>query len=169
MADELIADLPLPEAAGRKGWRRVIREYALAYYHQLLGKRDAGRILATRFGVAPNFLSHAELLGEHLLRAGFSTKDAANAIYTIVVYIQGFVCHQQAPAAVPAGPNVRLLSLSPAEFPAMATLVGALTKPDAERRFTFGLDRLLDGLEMMNAQKSHQTRRRSSFGYGAEE
>lgn len=165
MADELLADLPLPRPSSRKGWRRAIREHALGYYHYLLGRRDAARIIARRFGVAPNFLPHVELLGEHLLGAGFSTRDAANAIYAIVVYVQGFACHQSfaevaepdreagagapAGAATSAGARVRLLSMSPAQFPATAALIDSLAKPDPERQFAFGLDRLLDGLETM--------------------
>lgn len=168
MADELLAELALPRPSPRAGWRRVVRDYALGYYDYLLSKPDSSRIIARAFPSSAGFLPHGELLGEHLLRAGFSARDAASAIYTIIVYVHGFAAAHQTPgvsepgeAAVAPAARVRLLSLSPAEFPAMAAITGWLARPDAGNRVEFGLDRLLDGLELMNSQKaSRRTGRR---------
>lgn len=161
MADELLAELRLPRPSPRSGWRRVVRDYALGYYGYLVTRRDSSKIIARAFPSAPSFLPHGELLGEQLLRAGFSARDAAGAIDTIIVYVHGFVTAHQTSgetepdeAQVTPAARVRLLSLSPADFPAMAAIAGWLARPDIRNRVEFGLDRLLDGLELLNSQKT---------------
>ena len=43
--------------------------------------------------------------------------------------------------------RVQFESLPPEEYPSMVKLAGHLTKADADERFGFGLEVLLDGLE----------------------
>lgn len=157
MADALLADFQLPPIPDGTNWRAALAELANAYHRFLLGRRDAGRIIAGRFASGPHFIGYVEVFAALLRRSGLPDADAAYALYALVVYIQGFVLHQTSPlsgdsAAGAAASDVlaqirdRLLALSADEYPATTALAEPLTRPDIEQRFKYGLELLLDGI-----------------------
>ncbi|HEX4063177.1 MAG TPA: TetR/AcrR family transcriptional regulator C-terminal domain-containing protein [Streptosporangiaceae bacterium] len=164
MAEELFAILELPSLPAGGDWRTGLRDLATAYYQFLLSHRDAARIVAGRFALGIHFLHHLETFADLLKHGGFSDTDTAYALYAVIVYIQGFVLHQTSPLSgdsangtantdVLAGIRSQLMELPPDRFPATMALAESLTRPDIRRRFTFGLDLLLDGLDALSARR----------------
>lgn len=157
VAEELFTELELPDLPADTDWRTGLRAVSTAYYQFLLDHRDAARIVAGRFALGTNFFGHLETFAGLLRRGEFSDNDTAYALYSIIVYIQGFVLHQRAPltgesvvgvpdADVLAQIRNRLTELPADRFPTTTALAESLTRPDIERRFSFGLDLLIDGL-----------------------
>jgi TetR/AcrR family tetracycline transcriptional repressor len=157
MADALLADFQLPQLPDNAGWRAALGEMVYAYYRFLLNHRDSGRIIAGRFAPGPHFVEHVEAFAAQLRRSGLPDRDAAYALYAVVVYVQGFVLHQTSPLSgdsaagavdrdVLAQIRDQLLALPVDRYPATTALAEPLTRPDIEQRFVFGFELLLDGI-----------------------
>ncbi|MGW2224163.1 TetR/AcrR family transcriptional regulator [Streptomyces formicae] len=158
LADALLAELRLDAHIRTDGdWRTELRDMMLEYRAYLLSKRDSGRVLAGRLQLGPHFLRHAEVILGAVRRAGFDDQDTADSLYSLTQYVQGFVLHETSPlsADVARGADPkkfleeareRLAGLSPEEYPNVVAVGARLARPDIEARFTYGLDRLLDGL-----------------------
>ncbi|WP_406194775.1 TetR/AcrR family transcriptional regulator C-terminal domain-containing protein [Kitasatospora sp. NBC_01560] len=158
LTDAIMADAEPPPREG--DWRSQFREYGLRHRSQLLGKRDAAKVVAGRLTPGPHLLSLMEDQLDRLCEAGFSAADAALATHLLGTYVQGFVLQEQAPlsaaeamgatrreAALAAGDRLR--ALAPETFPNLVALAGELTDPSMETRFEFGLDRILDGMAVL--------------------
>ncbi len=163
VAEELFAELELPALPADADWRAGLLLLATAYYQFLLDHRDAARIVAGRFALGAHFVRHLETFAAVLSHGGFTPNDAAYALYAIIVYVQGFVLHQRSPltgesvAGVPAADVLaqireRLMELPADEFPVTTALAEPLTRPDIKRRFSFGLDLIIDGLVVLSGK-----------------
>ncbi|GIG61581.1 TetR family transcriptional regulator [Longispora fulva] len=155
LTDGLMADAQAPPRRG--DWRAQFRDYFTAYRRHLLGRRDAAKVMAGRFGLGPHMLRFTEDQLSRLREAGFSDADATMATYLLGTYVQGFVLQEQTPltAAETAGVGRREVATAIAEhlralpaetFPHLVRLAGDLTGPTMDERFAFGLERILDGL-----------------------
>jgi TetR/AcrR family tetracycline transcriptional repressor len=154
LADALLADAPAPPRT--EDWRADLRSGTLAMFRHLAPKRDAGRLLIGRFLAGPNALRWMEQGLGPFLRAGLSPRAAAFASHAVHVYTVGFIAFQGSPlsaeetapgsrADVLAGRR-RLFASLPAEtYPNLRGLAEALTIPEPEERFLFGLDALIGG------------------------
>lgn len=155
LTDELMADAEAPPREG--DWREQLREYCVRYRRHLLGKRDAAKVVAGRLAPGPHLLRLMEDQLGRLREAGFSDADAAMISYLTGAFVQGFVLQEQGPisaseamgasrheAARAVGEQLRRLPQD--AFPSLVALAGDLTDPSMEARFSFGLERLLDGL-----------------------
>lgn len=155
LTDELMADAEAPPREG--DWREQLREYCVRYRRHLLGKRDAAKVVAGRLAPGPHLLRLMEDQLGRLREAGFSDADAAMISYLLGAFVQGFVLQEQGPvsaseamgasrreAATAAGEQLRRLPQD--SFPSLVALADDLTDPSMEDRFSFGLERLLDGL-----------------------
>ncbi|MER8182250.1 TetR/AcrR family transcriptional regulator C-terminal domain-containing protein [Kitasatospora sp. NPDC094015] len=158
LSDAQMADAVPPPREGP--WREQLRSFGELHRQYLLGKRDAAKVAAGRLAPGPHIL---RLMEDHLGRlraAGFSPADAALANHLLGVYVQGFVLQEQAPlsaaeamgagrlaAATAVGDQLR--ALPPAQFPHLVALAGEITEPTMDQRFSFGLERLLDGLAVL--------------------
>lgn len=161
LTDELMADAQAPPREG--DWREQVREYCVRYRRHLLGKRDAAKVVAGRLAPGPHLLRLMEDQLGRLREAGFSDADAAMINYLLGAFVQGFVLQEQGPlsaseamgagrreVATAAGEELRRL---PREtFPNLVALAGDLTEPSMEDRFSFALERLLDGLSVLREQ-----------------
>ncbi|MFD0121231.1 TetR/AcrR family transcriptional regulator [Streptomyces virginiae] len=161
LTDELMADAEAPPREG--DWREQLREYCVRYRRHLLGKRDAAKVVAGRFAPGPHLLRLMEDQLGRLREAGFSDADAAMISYLLGAFVQGFVLQEQGPvsaseamgasrreAATAAGEQLRRLPQD--SFPSLVALADDLTDPSMEDRFSFGLERLLDGLSTLLEQ-----------------
>lgn len=166
LADALLRELRLDvHLYTEGGWTEEIRAMMYEYRKYLLSKRDSGQVLAGRLQLGPNFLRHAEVILGVLRRAGFSEKDTADSLYSLTQYVQGFVLHETSPlsADVARGADPvhfleeardRLSTLPPDEYPNVVAVGERLARKDIEERFNFGLERLLDGLQVRLAAQS---------------
>ncbi|MFB6485073.1 TetR/AcrR family transcriptional regulator [Streptomyces virginiae] len=161
LTDELMADAEAPPREG--DWREQLREYCVRYRRHLLGKRDAAKVVAGRLAPGPHLLRLMEDQLGRLREAGFSDADAAMISYLLGAFVQGFVLQEQGPvsaseamgasrreAATAAGEQLRRLPQD--SFPSLVALADDLTDPSMEDRFSFGLERLLDGLSTLLEQ-----------------
>ncbi|MFE2283820.1 TetR/AcrR family transcriptional regulator [Streptomyces sp. NPDC059443] len=163
LTDELMADAEAPPREG--DWREQLREYCVRYRRHLLGKRDAAKVVAGRLAPGPHLLRLMEDQLGRLREAGFSDADAAMISYVTGAFVQGFVLQEQGPvsaseamgasrqeAAGAVGEQLRRLPQD--SFPSLVALADDLTGPSMEARFSFGLERLLDGLSTLLVQGS---------------
>jgi TetR/AcrR family transcriptional regulator, tetracycline repressor protein len=158
LADALLADLDLSGAIRPEGdWLDHLAEIAIAVRRHLLTKRDWARVLAGRFVAGPHFLRHLDTMLDVALKGGLSERDAAYAVFTLLIYVQGFVLNETMPlsAAVQQGVQPRdfldhlqeaLAALPPDQYPRVVALAGVLTGPSLDARFEFGLQRILTGI-----------------------
>jgi TetR/AcrR family tetracycline transcriptional repressor len=155
LADELMAGAA--EVAPTDDWRADLRDGSLRLFHQLMARRDAGRVLAGRLVAGPHMLKWMEAALGPFRRAGLSDRDAAFASHAVHVYIVGFVIFQgsdlsaQPRAGASRGAileEIRGLfaDLPAAEFPNVTALAQDLTLPDRDGRFLFGVDCLIAGI-----------------------
>ncbi|MFB6825459.1 TetR/AcrR family transcriptional regulator [Streptomyces virginiae] len=163
LTDELMADAEAPPREG--DWRAQLREYCVRYRRHLLGKRDAAKVVAGRLAPGPYLLRLMEDQLGRLREAGFSDADAAMISYLLGAFVQGFVLQEQGPvsaseamgagrreAVTAAGEQLRRLPQD--SFPHLVALADDLTDPSMEDRFSFGLERLLDGLSTLLEQEA---------------
>lgn len=163
LTDELMADAEAPPREG--DWREQLREYCVRYRRHLLGKRDAAKVVAGRLAPGPYLLRLMEDQLGRLRQAGFSDADAAMISYLLGAFVQGFVLQEQGPisaseamgasrreAATAVGEQLRRLPQD--SYPSLVALADNLIDPSMEARFSFGLERLLDGLSILLEQSS---------------
>ncbi|MFJ1702890.1 TetR/AcrR family transcriptional regulator C-terminal domain-containing protein [Kitasatospora sp. NPDC088346] len=155
LSDALMADAEPPPREGP--WRDQLRAYGELHRQHLLGKRDAAKVAAGRLAPGPHILRLMEDQLGRLREAGFADADAALINHLLGVYVQGFVLQEQTPLsaseAMGAGRREvadaigdRFRRLPGADFPNLVALADDLTGPTMDDRFTFGLERLLDGV-----------------------
>ena len=157
LADEICAGVrePNPDLPWREKLETLVRENRRV----LLGHRDAARILAGTVPSGPNRLRLAETMLGTLLGAGFSGRDAVRAAFLLTDYATHFVAeesrfvnageaHESSESGDLAQVRRQFEALPEDKYPIAVALAGHLTDlDDAEGRFEFGLEALLDGLE----------------------
>lgn len=161
LADAAVAGMDLSVVPG--DWREQVRVLAHRYRALLTSRRDVPRLVAGRFVVG----RHASATMEHTLgvfrAAGFSPGGAAAAMYLIsVTYVQGFVLQEMnpmravealggTPADAMAVVSAELAELPPEAFPHLAEASSYLTTMNLDERFDWGLECILDGLQLQLA------------------
>jgi TetR/AcrR family tetracycline transcriptional repressor len=160
LAEAICARTHLPEST--LPWRQQIEALAHEYRRALLARRDGARVLASVFPSGTNRLRLIELVLRNLLNAGFSRRDAAYAGFMLNDFVTMFVMEETRPIEQPAngqeGPPTTaqewVEGLSPGEYPSVRALADHLMDNNAQERFVFGLEVLLDGLERRLIGKS---------------
>ncbi|WP_439679598.1 TetR/AcrR family transcriptional regulator [Embleya sp. MST-111070] len=138
-------------------WRLDLRELAWAFRKFLKFNRDSVRVLMGRFPSGPGMATVMEHQLAVLDEAGFDRQDAAYITYGLSLLVSGFVYSEQRPitaavaAGVPIGEAVSAIGDTIAAFPAdtyphLVAAARELTGPHIDERFTFVLERFLDGL-----------------------
>jgi len=156
VADEIGAGVREPDLS--LAWRERLEALAWENRRVLLSHRDAVRILAGATPTGSNRLRLAEITLRALLEAGLAHQEAAHASLLLTDYATGFVSEEVMLANAARKRGMRLEealaevrgqfeSLPVEEYPSMVMLAGQLTNADADERFRFGLEVLLDGLE----------------------
>jgi TetR/AcrR family tetracycline transcriptional repressor len=156
LADEICAGVREPDPD--LPWREKVETLVRENRRVLLLHRDAARILAGTVPAGPNRLRLAETMLGTLLGAGFSRRDAVRAAFLLTDYATHFVVEETRLAGVGTANDTgkqekrvevrRSFEILPEdEYPNIVALAGYLTDPNANGRFEFGLEALLDGLE----------------------
>ncbi len=163
LADAVIADADFSAPDGP--WREQVRILAHRYRDHLRSHRDAARVVAGRFVIGPNSGRAMEQSLAIFRSAGFSPANAAAALYLVsVVYVQGFALQEAVPMraveATGGTPSdamdvvaAELAALPPAQFPSLVESTGYLVSLNLDDRFAWGLECVLDGLEIRLAQQ----------------
>lgn len=152
LAEAICAPMRAPDPG--LGWREQLAWMAHQGRRTLQAHRDAARVLAASGPPSgPNRLRLVETLFATLLRAGFSPGEAAyagflaNDYVTLFVIEEGNLAAQEQELGSEAARNW-LAALPPDEYPSVLAVADHLASADADERFQFGLDVLLDGLEV---------------------
>jgi AcrR family transcriptional regulator len=157
----LVADAVLEETRALHpldgmGWRQVITELAHAMRAALTAHANVAPVFATAVPVGPNSLRGRDLTLGILRERGFDETLAAD-VYTALAH-QVLASVLQEPmndfraGGLGASKNLTLRdfyrSLPPGQYPNLVALADELTSRTAAEEFEFGLECLLDGVEM---------------------
>jgi AcrR family transcriptional regulator len=157
--DKIFGELRVPaEALDGLSWREAAMVAAEAFY-EILGRHpNALPLLLAQVPVGPNGLVNRERTIALLLGYGFSVGLAARAYTALGHYVIGFAIQQHGPGAARPedAPQLRdyYRSLDPAVFPATTAAAEDLTGVPLREEFQFGLNLLLDGLELARRAES---------------
>lgn len=156
MAERMLRPLaePLPEpdgaADGAADWAARLTALAHTMRRALLARRDGARVFGGTHTTGPHTLAFAETALGALREAGFRDEDAARAFLTLVNYVLGHTLEEQAAlsdAPEDTGAVGRLRdATTPGAHPHLTAALPALTSPDFDTHFAFGLHVLVEGL-----------------------
>ena len=113
--------------------------------------------MAGRIAPGPNLLYVLDAMLGWLRSAGFSDADAVYATRTVATYVQGFVLQEQLPMSAleahGASPQEAAAAVAEVfrsapvdQYPNVAALADLVVGRGMDEQFSFGVDRLIDGL-----------------------
>lgn len=154
MVDWVIQQIELPEHV--LGWRDAMQQRAVSA-HRVLGRhRWAPPLLDSRTSSGPARLGYFDWVLGQLIDAGFSIDEAARAFSVLDSYVYGFGIQQANFASdgevSPEEMAQAILGAIPEErYPYLHRMAMHATRHgyDAEADFEFGLETILDGLQVM--------------------
>jgi TetR/AcrR family tetracycline transcriptional repressor len=149
-ADAIVGEVVSPDPS--LAWRERLVAIAHGYRAVLLEHRDAARVLAATPPIGPRRLQLMDEVLGILRETGLPDEAVADAGWVFNSYVTGFVLDETLPRSQPVDETARQVatwftSLPQDRFPHIVALAPALLDGDTSRRFTFGLEALLDGLE----------------------
>jgi AcrR family transcriptional regulator len=154
MVDIVFGEVGLPP--GDVDWKTAMRRRAVSARHVLSRHRWAIGLMESRTSPGPATLRHHDAVIGCLRGAGFSVEMAAHAFSLLDSYIYGFALQE---ASLPFDTaeqtaevtEMILSSMRPEEYPHLTELaVEHVLQPGYSygNEFEFGLDLILDGLEL---------------------
>jgi AcrR family transcriptional regulator len=164
--DALMAEVELP--APGTNWRTSMRTVSLNFRAVLLRHRNVAVLRGTRLAIGPNTLRMMEFVCSRLLEAGFSETDAAAAGATVINYTVGCVLAEVLPTAeieasgytweqFATEMSARVAALPLDRYPVMRRMLPMLLGHHSSQPFEYGLDALLDGLEVRRSTPTKPT------------
>jgi TetR/AcrR family tetracycline transcriptional repressor len=150
VADAIVGEVASPDQSLL--WRERLAAIAHGYRAVLLAHRDAARVLAATPPVGPHRLQLMDEVLGILRETGLSDEGVADAGWVFNSYVTGFALDETMPQSASADQTARQVatwftSLPADRFPNIVAVANPLLDGDTSRRFTFGLEALLDGLE----------------------
>jgi AcrR family transcriptional regulator len=139
------------------GWRERLTRLAHSLRAALDAHRGLAGLLKTRDPMGENSMRMLDAWASALLDAGLSGADAGHAWFTLVHYVIGFEAtyaldghnvRRAFDADALAAVHAQFATLDPAQYPGAVALGRHIWNPAAQERFDYGLDLLLDGLQL---------------------
>ena len=163
MVDLVFGEIDLPSDA--VDWRTAMRARAVSARRALTRHRWAIGLMESRASPGPATLRHHDRVIGTLRAAGFSIELTAHAFSVLDAYIYGFALQEASLPFETADETVELAEtilaqMRPDEFPHLTELaVEHVLQPgyDFGEEFQFGLDLILDGLELARAGETRPT------------
>ena len=160
MADALLAEMVLPSGDGPSGdglsWDAWLHAVATEFRRVLKSRRDGARVYAGTFPPMDNVLRISDRIVAKLRAAGADERTAVHALFTLQYFVLGFTIEEQAALPPPGGGEggvdlqgvaQRITAEQAASYPDGAAAAVLMASDDADARFSFGLDRLIEGLK----------------------
>ena len=158
--DALMSEVELPP--DDLEWQSSMRIVSLNFRAVLLRHPGAAVLRGTRLAIGPNTLRLMEWVCSKLLAAGFSETEAGAAGATIINYTVGCVLGEVLPTQEIEAAGYtwdqfevemrkRVATLSLDRYPVMRRVLPMLLGHHHDQPFEYGLDALLDGLEVRRA------------------
>ena len=152
IADRISAGFEVPKR--ELDWRAALRRSAISAHDVLRRHPWASTVVESRTNLGPARLRYVDGVIGVLAAAGFSMPVIGRAFMALDSHIYGFTLQEAAwtfDASDPAAAEAFGRSLSGDDYPNILAMTQAVgTDPELTRvDFTFGLDILLDGLEVL--------------------
>jgi AcrR family transcriptional regulator len=145
-------------------WQQATARGAGAFYEALKSHANALPLLVSQVPVGPNALLNRERSVAVLLACGFPLDLAARAYTAVAHYVVGFAL-QGAPGAPQLEDAAKLRdfyrALDANTYPATVAAADELTSVPVDEEFRFGLQLVLDGIELARAPAAPAVSRRS--------
>jgi AcrR family transcriptional regulator len=133
-------------------WQQATARGAGAFYAVLKRHPNALALLVSQVPVGPNALANRERSLAVLLACGFPLDLAARAYTAVAHYVVGFALQQHTPDAPGQEDAARLRdfyrALDAESYPATVATADELTSVPLAEEFRFGLQLVLDGIEL---------------------
>jgi len=133
-------------------WQQAIARGASAFSKVLQNHPNALPLLVSQVPVGPNALLNRERSVAVLLACGFPLDLAARAYTAVAHYVVGFALQQHAPGAPQREDAAKLRdfyrALNANTYPATVAAADELTSVPLDEEFRFGLQLVLDGIEL---------------------
>jgi TetR/AcrR family transcriptional regulator, tetracycline repressor protein len=168
MATLLLADAASDLVPTRKqaGWKEWVAAFGEGLRRMLLRYRDGARmVIGTRL-TNTEYMKTAEVVGEQLIQAGFTLRQAVVLLSTVYNYTLSFVIEEQAVFPLPGERSEhydlqqRKERLSGESLPLMQQ-AGPILFDRFERRYKEGLDLILQGAASQLASRKTKRKQRS--------
>ena len=164
MADAICAEVR--EVDPSKPWRQQAEVLAHEVRRVLMTHRDGARVLAATPPVGPHRLRLIEQVLQALQKAGFRGARIADVSFVMNSFVVGFVLDEtlgqprDAAAAKRGFEQARqwFKALPREQYPTLIALADELIDAPADRRFQVGITALLDGFELLLAEKPRKQR-----------
>jgi AcrR family transcriptional regulator len=146
-------------------WQDATARGASAFYEVLKNHPNALPLLLSQVPVGPNALLNRERSLAVLLASGFPLDLAARAYTAVAHYVVGFALQQHAPAAPQLEDAAKLRdfyrALDANTYPASVAAADELTSVPLDEEFRFGVQLVLDGIELARKAAGPAVSRRS--------
>jgi AcrR family transcriptional regulator len=144
----------LPDISERDGWRPALAKWSESLLAAYLGHPWAVEATVGERPVGPNELQWMEL-ALSVLPAGLTGAERMDVVATLAAHVRGMV----APAAHQERGMTEAIGVAMREqadrFPAVAAAVADLVEHGGgDQAFRFGLDRILDGLDVLVTRRT---------------
>ena len=151
MVDLLVGQIELPPDDA--SWRDAIRGRAVAARRMILAHPWAPRLIAARSTTSRSILGYLDGVVGAFAAAGFSNQLTHDATHLISSRVLGFTQDIFDPNAIPPdGAALWMDALGSGAYPRLAASLDGVTHDD-EREFVFGLELILDGLELVRDRR----------------
>jgi TetR/AcrR family tetracycline transcriptional repressor len=148
---ERIAEVIMGQFASPRGgeWHERLRSCFVALRTLCLSHRQAIPLIERMGSISPAVFRPMEAAMAALRDAGFSPLEAMNAYCALIGFTMGELSYQlRKPVSVDSTLAVEQKLLSPEDFPNVVRAVRAIAKWDFDRAFAFGLDVIIEGLQV---------------------
>lgn len=142
--DEIMSAVEIPK---RGAWRARVRRLAVSFRAVIADHPAVVPLLAEGVTVGPHLLRINEALLDALLDAGLSGSDATSASSAVAAMVMNVATGASAQRDR-WSKGKDMADLSPVHFPRTVELAAELVDFDADTQFAYGLDLLLDGIEL---------------------
>lgn len=155
VVDRILGDVAIEtdeDNLGDTTWQHATARGASVFYDVLKSHPNALPLLVWQVPLGPNALLNRERSIALLLACGFPLDLAARAYTAVAHYVLGFAIQQHAPGAAQRedATSVRdfYRGLDANTFPATVAVAAELTSVSLDDEFRFGLQLVLDGIEL---------------------
>jgi AcrR family transcriptional regulator len=159
VVDRVIGELPVDTAAiAGLSWQQACMLIAMGMRRMFWAHPKMFPLLVSQIPVGPNGLRARERGLSMLLANGFTPALAARAYLAVVRYVVGFESQQYALGGVLNVEDRKELgrffsSLDPETFPSTVTVSMNLVDTPVDEEFRFGLQLIIDGLDIARSAK----------------
>jgi AcrR family transcriptional regulator len=158
-------DIDSDDTLGSTTWLDATARGASAFYEVLKNHPNALPLLVSQVPVGPSALLNRERSVGVLLACGFPLDLAARAYTAVAHYVVGFALQQHVPAAPQREDAAKLRdfyrALDANSYPATVAAADELTSVPLDEEFRFGLQLVLDGIELARKAAAPAVSRRS--------